>query len=47
MGTKSKIFVGPGLELFVLRANLPSSIYHLSVDRHSSASEIPLPEELY
>ena len=46
MGTKARFSLDLGYSIFNLQANLPSSVYLLSRDRHSSASEIPLSKEL-
>ena len=46
MGTQAKLFLDLGYITFDLQANFLSSFYLLSRYRHSSASEIPLPEEL-
>ena len=46
MGTKARFSLGVGYCMFDLQANLPSSVFLLLCYRHSSASEIPLPEEL-
>ena len=46
IGTKARFPLDVGFSMFDLQASLPSSIYLLSCDIHSSASEIPLPEEI-
>ena len=43
---KINISFGSGYSVFDLQASLSSSAYLLSRDWHSSASEIPLPEEI-
>ena len=44
--TKTRFSLDLGYSLFDLQDSLLSSVYLLSRDRHSSASEIPLLEEL-
>ena len=46
IGTKARFLLDLGYIIFDLQASLPSSIYLLSCDIHSSASEIQLPEEI-
>ena len=47
IGTESRFSLDLSYSMFDLQASLQSSVYLLSRDIHSSASEIPLPEEIY
>ena len=46
IGIKTRFSLDLGYSMFDLQAGLPSSVYLLSRDIYSSASEIPLPEEI-
>ena len=46
IGTKARFSLDLGYSTFDLQTNLPSSVYLLSRDKHSAASEIPLKEDL-